>query len=55
MQAAPIPSPRARQVKRVAVHQRVSYSKNKILRFGNVVQAEGEGVYLVYFDDGSEK
>ena len=55
MQAAPIPSPRARQVKRVAVHQRVSYSRNKIRRFGNVVRAEGEGVYLVRFDDGSEK
>jgi hypothetical protein len=55
MQSAPIPAPRARKVKRVAVHQRVSYSRNKIQRFGNVVWAEGEGVYLVRFDDGSEK
>ena len=55
MQTAPNPVPRARQCKRVAAHQRVSYSRHKIRKFGNVVRAEGERSYLVRFDDGSEK
>ena len=59
MQTAPNPAPnhvpRARQCKRVAANQRVSYSRHKIRKFGNVVRAEGERSYLVRFDDGSEK